>query len=391
MRSLIPLIGLWLLTGAAGAAAAAPEPVRVAVIEERSGTPALGALHAEEGFRLGLDYATHGTVTVHGRPILLAAIEGRGEADAASLLIAAFGNGKADLAVAIGSSEAALAMLPVTATFKRILLVAQAPASALTGEKRSRYVFRTAASADQWALAEVLALARPELNFFVAAQDTLDGRDAVDALKAAWRRHANGAFLIGSRLVPPRTADFGDAVSAEYEALHDLHGAKTLLTAWNAPDPPTRALAATDPGRLGIRLALANDLDPNAPPPEAALDGVASYFDGMPRNRVNDWLISAWRHRYRERPDGAAAEGMTAALALVAALRAAPSAETEALVATMEGLRFETPKGEMIFRKEDHQALQAMYQFRTEPRPVSGAAPRPPELVHAFTIPEIAP
>jgi branched-chain amino acid transport system substrate-binding protein len=30
----------------------------------------------------------------------------------------------------------------------------------------------------------------------------------------------------------------------------------------------------------------------------------------------------------------------------------------------MEGMSFETPKGTMSFRKEDHQALQPMYHFR---------------------------
>jgi branched-chain amino acid transport system substrate-binding protein len=30
----------------------------------------------------------------------------------------------------------------------------------------------------------------------------------------------------------------------------------------------------------------------------------------------------------------------------------------------MEGMDFDTPKGKMTFRKEDHQALQAMYHFR---------------------------
>ena len=30
----------------------------------------------------------------------------------------------------------------------------------------------------------------------------------------------------------------------------------------------------------------------------------------------------------------------------------------------MEGMSFETPKGSMTFRKEDHQALQTMYHFR---------------------------
>jgi branched-chain amino acid transport system substrate-binding protein len=35
----------------------------------------------------------------------------------------------------------------------------------------------------------------------------------------------------------------------------------------------------------------------------------------------------------------------------------------------MEGMEFMTPKGRMIFRKEDHQALQSMYIFKLEARP----------------------
>ena len=30
----------------------------------------------------------------------------------------------------------------------------------------------------------------------------------------------------------------------------------------------------------------------------------------------------------------------------------------------MEGMSFDTPKGPMTFRKEDHQAMQSMYHFR---------------------------
>ncbi len=32
----------------------------------------------------------------------------------------------------------------------------------------------------------------------------------------------------------------------------------------------------------------------------------------------------------------------------------------------MEGMVFDTPKGTMLFRKEDHQALQQMYHFRVK-------------------------
>ena len=32
----------------------------------------------------------------------------------------------------------------------------------------------------------------------------------------------------------------------------------------------------------------------------------------------------------------------------------------------MEGMSFDTPKGSMTFRKDDHQALQDMYHFRVK-------------------------
>jgi branched-chain amino acid transport system substrate-binding protein len=58
------------------------------------------------------------------------------------------------------------------------------------------------------------------------------------------------------------------------------------------------------------------------------------------------------------------AGGMAAAGAVFAALQKVPSANSEQLVTAMEGMAFETPKGTMTFRKDDHQALQPMYHFR---------------------------
>ncbi len=371
MRRLIASIAACAVLAASGAQAA--DPLRVALVEE----PGVEAQHGEQGFRLGLDDATKGTLAVRGRSIELAVI------DDPSALAAAYRDGKADLAVAFGGSETALALLPVAAAAKRILLVAEAHADAITGAG-NRYVFRTAASAAQLATAEMLALARPELNLFVVAQDTRDGRDAAAALKAALERHPSGTFYIGSHLVP-QGSDAGAAVNSELEAFHDLHAAKTLLTAWFGAEPPLQAVAATNPGRFGIRLAFAGDIDPNAALPATALEGVTSYLDTLPHNRENDRLVAAWRERSHARPDGFAADGMTAALALVAALAAA--VDTEALVATLEGLRFATPKGDMILRKEDHQALQVMYHFRSEPTIAGGA----PELVHEFAIQELTP
>ena len=49
-----------------------------------------------------------------------------------------------------------------------------------------------------------------------------------------------------------------------------------------------------------------------------------------------------------------------------AAIEKAKGTDTEKLIAAMEGMSFETPKGTMTFRKEDHQALQSMYHFKVK-------------------------
>jgi branched-chain amino acid transport system substrate-binding protein len=57
-------------------------------------------------------------------------------------------------------------------------------------------------------------------------------------------------------------------------------------------------------------------------------------------------------------------------MAVVAALKKT-NGDTGAdkLITAMEGMSFDTPKGKMTFRKEDHQAMQSMYHFRIKDDP----------------------
>jgi branched-chain amino acid transport system substrate-binding protein len=79
---------------------------------------------------------------------------------------------------------------------------------------------------------------------------------------------------------------------------------------------------------------------------------------------MNDWFVAESMKRNHIPPDFFSAGGFSAAAAVVAALHKAKSADTEKLIAAMEGMDFDTPKGKMTFRKEDHQAMQEMYDFR---------------------------
>jgi len=55
--------------------------------------------------------------------------------------------------------------------------------------------------------------------------------------------------------------------------------------------------------------------------------------------------------------------GFAAASAVIAAIKKAGGSDTEKLIAAMEGMEFDTPKGKMIFRKEDHQAFLREFIF----------------------------
>jgi branched-chain amino acid transport system substrate-binding protein len=73
---------------------------------------------------------------------------------------------------------------------------------------------------------------------------------------------------------------------------------------------------------------------------------------------------------YKFPPDFFTAGGMAAGIAVVEALKkTGGDTNTDKLIAAMEGMSFETPKGKMTFRKEDHQAMQSMYHFKIKNDP----------------------
>ncbi|MDB5748805.1 MAG: transporter permease, partial [Massilia sp.] len=100
----------------------------------------------------------------------------------------------------------------------------------------------------------------------------------------------------------------------------------------------------------------------------AGTEGTIYYYYAFPKNKMNDWLVAEHTKRFKAPPDMFTAGGFAAASAVFNALSKVPSGNgeisSEQLVAAMEGMSFETPKGPMSFRKQDHQAIQSMYHFR---------------------------
>jgi branched-chain amino acid transport system substrate-binding protein len=352
----------------AGLGSASAEPIRIALVEN---TTDIEARHAERGFRLGLEYATQGALSVAGRGVEVTVLDNRQLAEALR-------DSRVDLVVSLDPAPDPN-LLQAAQDIQHVLVLARGD-----GPSPSRYVFRTAPTSSQLALACVMALGVPELNLFAIAPDTAEGQDAAGALKDALERIPRGVFFAGTKFIRADGPDIAAAISSEYTDWHYLHGAKTLLMLWNGRHPPVAEIAATNPGKFGIRLALCGDIDPDAPltEPPPALEGVTSYFHALPRNAANDWLVAKADERAHEKPDAAMAEGMAAAIAVVEALATVPL-RADALISRLEGLSFDTPKGRMTIRPEDHQALQSMYRFRVEPPSMA------PQLIREIDSAEI--
>jgi branched-chain amino acid transport system substrate-binding protein len=317
---------------------------------------------------MGLDYATNGTMAVNGRKITVIEKDDQGKPDLGkSLLATAYSDDKADLAIGPTSSGVALAMLPVAEEYKKILLVEPAVADSITGEKWNKYIFRTGRNSSQDAISNAVALDKPGVTIATLAQDYAFGRDGVKAFKESIKT----AKIVHEEYLPANTTDFTAGAQRLIDKLKDQPGRKVIWIVWAGAGNPFK-IADLDLKRHGIEIASGGNILPamTAYKQFPGMEGATYYYFGLPKNPVNEWLVANHYSKFKAPPDFFTAGGMSAGIALVEALKKnAGDTNTEKLIKTMEGMSFESPKGKMTFRKEDHQAMQSMYHFKIKADP----------------------
>ncbi|MDP1656864.1 MAG: substrate-binding domain-containing protein [Hylemonella sp.] len=359
--------------------------IRIAHIYSKTGPLEAYGKQTQTGFMMGLDYATGGTMTVAGRKIVVMEKDDQGKPDLGkSLLAAAYGDDKVDLAVGPTASPVALAMLPVAEEYKKVLLVEPAVADSITGDKWNKYIFRTGRNSSQDAIANAVALDKEGISVVTMAQDSAFGRDGVKAFKEALKK----AKLVHEEYLPPATTDFTAGGQRMIDKLKGLPGRKVIFIIWAGGNP--FKIADMDLKRHGIEIATGGNILPamTAYKQFPGMEGAAYYYFGIPKNPVNEAMVSQHYKQFKAPPDFFTAGGFSAAMAVVTALKKT-NGETASnkLIAAMEGMSFDTPKGRMTFRKEDHQAMQSMYHFKIKVDPAFAWGV--PELVREIKAEEM--
>lgn len=350
-------------------AAHAEDPIKIALVHGTSGSSfEVFSKQTHTGFEMGIEYATGGTMEVKGRKIELIYKDTQFKPDVARAVLAeAYGDDEVLLAVGGTSSGVTKGMLPIAEEYEKLLIVEPAVADSLTGPDSNRYVFKTSRNSSMDMQAQALALS-PDENLHVAtlAEDYAFGRDGIAAFKAALE--GSGATIEAEEYVPLKTTDFTAATERMFNALKDKEGRKVILIYVAGGGDPMGKIQAMEPERFGIEISTGGHILPVLPTYKRVpgMEGAVYYYYENHDNPENSWLVEQHQARFDSPPDFFTAGGMAAGLAVVKALETAETIDTEGLIAAMEGMSWDTPKGPMTFRPEDHQALQNMTHFKIE-------------------------
>lgn len=368
--------------------ASEPEPITIAHVYDKNGALADYGAQLHRGLTLGFEFATGGTGRVLDRPLVVIGKDSelRPERVRSALAEAYSGDG-AVLAVGPLASNLATDAIAVAEEYRKIL-VFQGVADAITSSEWSRYGFRVARNWSQEAIANAIVAARPGGCIATIAQDYEFGRSGIDAYRSAANKL--GAVVFHEEYLDVGGSDFSGAATRVMEALAGRGACreKNVFAIWAGSRHPFDALVEAGAGEAGITLsaggsvALPEDVYQRYP----GLEGATTYHYLSPANEANDWLVMEYFTRFNSPPTAYVAQGMAEAMFIVAALERAGSTDTERLIEAMEGLSFDSPKGRMTMRPEDHQALQPMYHFRMTS--VDGL-PAVPSLVREIKAREI--
>ncbi|NOV00402.1 substrate-binding domain-containing protein [Paenibacillus planticolens] len=368
-------------------AAANKTPIKIGVLASMTGSLESYGKQTTRGFEMGIDYVTKGTKVLDGHPIQIIVEDTETKPDVAvQKATKLLEKDKVDFLVGSSSSGDTLAVLPLAQEYKKVMVVEPAVADSITGASWNKYIFRTGRNSSQDAVAGAAAIAKPGVKIATLAPDSAFGRDGITAFKEA-------ALKLGANFVteqyPGATAtDFTPNIQKILEAKPDY-----LFVVWAGANSPWKQLQDMKVQASGIKISTGapdivalktmNDL--------VGMEGFSVYYNTLPSNDINKWLVDENKKRFNnEVPDLFTPGGMSAALAIVEAVKKANfDMNTDTLIKTMEGMSFETPKGTMKFRAEDHQALQSMYAIKLVKK--DGFDYPVPELMREMKMDETAP
>lgn len=338
------------------------DTLRIGLLVDQSGALTLYGYELEFGFRLGMEYATDGTMEIAGRPVEIIVRDNASDPDTAvSQARELIEQEGVEILVGAPSSGVTVALQQLAIDYDVILFAAPGASPDITGANFNVNTFRVCRNVYQDFLT-FAAYAQENLgeNFLQFAADYEFGRGSATAAEAVYSALGFN-FVEDTIYAPLDTTDFTPYIQEILDAEPDV-----LLPIWAGDSAVTLFQQFSE---LGVFDSMAvamgtnsNDVVALADPSQIGLIGWIVYHYTFPETEANAWLTEQYMEQYEDYPDLFSECSFATAQALVAGVEGAEGDTLpESLIPALEGLIFDGPKGVYGIRPSDHQALAPMY------------------------------
>jgi len=354
------LLGFAVLLQPSGAEA--QRPIKVGIIDTYTGPAAVYGNDALNGFKLALDEINKKGVL--GTKIEFTSRDDKFKVDIAlSVAKELVMNEKVDLLVGTVNSGAALAVSDYAKGEKVPFIVWISKTEKITGEKGHRYVFSTAENTYMAGKAGGIALSKkPFIKYWIGGDDYEYGHAIADAAWRNLKKMKPNVELIGQSwwkigepdLVPYLTAIMAakpDAVIFATGGASMTNALKLIKTTGMSEKVPIWIHTATD-------HSVIRPLGLEAPEGVMGTMDYHFYHPDIPANRA---FVKAFQEAYGNPPGFSAFHAYVTAHLIAKAYEKAGAVDREKFIDALEGMKIESPVGELEMRACDHQAVLPIF------------------------------
>jgi len=330
--------------------------VQVGMITSATGPLAAYGAAYTAGFEAGLDYATDGTGTVDGRELDITWKDDQGNPDTAvSLAKDLIGQGYQILAGTV-SSGIAVSLAEQADQNKILYISGPAAADAITGI--NDYTFRSGRQTYEDVATAGTFIGDPSgKKIVVFAQDNAFGQGNLAGVTAVLG--AKGATVEGV-LVAEDATEFTPFAQQLLDASPDL-----IFVAWAGASTGAMWTALQQQGVFDAVPVVTGLGDVSTYGAYGDVSGKISflshYFAAATDNEQSKAMIS-YLEAHGSQADLFSPDGFVAAQMLVQAVREGGGDNVDDMIASLEDYTFDSVKGSITIRGEDHAVLQPMFQ-----------------------------
>ncbi|WP_157008473.1 substrate-binding domain-containing protein [Agromyces laixinhei] len=355
-------------------------PVKIAMLTSQTGPLAAYGEAYTAGFEAGLDYATDGTGTVDGRELEIEWADDQGNPDTAVSKAKDFIGQGYEILAGTAASGIATALAEQAEQNKILYISGPAAADAITGV--NEYTFRSGRQTYQDVATAGTFIGDPAgKKVVVFAQDTAFGQGNLAGVQAVLG--GQGATVEGV-LVAEDATEFTPFAQQLLTAQPDL-----IFVAWAGASSGAMWTALQQQGVFAAVPVVTGlgDVATYGAYGDASADisFLNHYFAGAAGTDVEAAMIEHLEAAGAT-PDLFSPDGFVAAQMIVQAVREGGDT-VDGMIDALEGWTFDSVKGEITVRAEDHAMIQPMYQAKL----VQSDGGWVPELIDTIDAETVAP